>query len=188
MKALARAVYAQRTVTILDDSLKGLDASTASKCFQALFGSGGLLRSGNGAAVMATHTAQWLPFADQIIVLADDGRVAETGTFSELMASGGYVTKLKIRQEQEGSEEDGSSEATEEAKPATRARGSATNQIATQRDEPRQERASGKGSMLHYIRSMGWPSFIIFLILALFQTVCRTMQRRFRLCTIDNYC
>jgi len=54
-QALARAVYNRKPITILDDVLKGLDADTYAKCFEAILGPNGLLRRDNTAVILATH-------------------------------------------------------------------------------------------------------------------------------------
>lgn len=40
------------------------------------------------------HTASHLHFADHIVVLSEDGTIAEQGTLDEVSSSGGYVQKL----------------------------------------------------------------------------------------------
>lgn len=54
-QALARAVYNRKSIIILDDVLKGLDADTYTKCFEAVLGPKGLLRRNNTAVILATH-------------------------------------------------------------------------------------------------------------------------------------
>ena len=58
LQALARAVYNQRPVVILDDVLKGLDADTYAKCFSAILGPEGLLRRNRTAVILATHNSK----------------------------------------------------------------------------------------------------------------------------------
>jgi ATP-binding cassette subfamily C (CFTR/MRP) protein 1 len=54
-QALARAVYNRKPIVILDDVLRGLDADTYTKCFDAILGLNGLLRRNNTAVILATH-------------------------------------------------------------------------------------------------------------------------------------
>lgn len=60
-KAMARAVYSRKQVIIMDDAMKGLDADTASKCFEALFGQRGVLRQSNITVIMAAHNGNTPP-------------------------------------------------------------------------------------------------------------------------------
>ncbi|OAA65704.1 ABC transporter [Niveomyces insectorum RCEF 264] len=95
--ALARAVYNRKAIVILDDILKGLDADTYSKCFTAIFGPEGLLRKNRTAIILATHNIQLLPFADHIVVLNEDGRIVQRGSFDHLNSSDGFVKELGLK-------------------------------------------------------------------------------------------
>ncbi|CAK7197974.1 hypothetical protein SEUCBS139899_000628 [Sporothrix eucalyptigena] len=85
--ALARAVYNRKPIVILDDILKGLDADTYSKCFTAILGPEGLMRK----------NLQLLPYADHIIVLDENGRITERGSFDHLSSSEGFVAALGLK-------------------------------------------------------------------------------------------
>ncbi|KAK1985875.1 ABC transporter [Colletotrichum cereale] len=179
--ALARAVYSGKQVLIMDDNLKGLDADTASKCFDALFGADGLLRERKQAVLFATHNAQWLRFADTIIVLGSDGRVSERGSYEELSKSGGYVSTLQVSQQGGrggggGDEPAGGPPAKENGEQANKHASSA----AVAPDAPKTPGARGAantGALAYYVKSMGVSSFALFFAMVLFQTSCRTMQR-----------
>ncbi|KAL4884486.1 putative ABC transporter [Aspergillus karnatakaensis] len=86
--ALARALYAKKSLLILDDVFAGLDPKTEQEVFEALFGGGGLLREGKTTTVLATNSMQNLASADYIIVLGSEGRLIEQGTPTELLNSG----------------------------------------------------------------------------------------------------
>ncbi|CAK7207847.1 hypothetical protein SEUCBS139899_010662 [Sporothrix eucalyptigena] len=95
--ALARALYNRKPVVILDDILKGLDADTYAKCFTAILGPNGILRRGRMAVIMATHNIQLLPHAEHIVVL-EDGRVREQGSFNYLNSlDGSFVSGLGLK-------------------------------------------------------------------------------------------
>jgi ATP-binding cassette, subfamily C (CFTR/MRP), member 1 len=90
--AIARAVYAKKEVGIFDDVFSGLDATTERHVFDRLFGPTGLLRLNHSTIIVATHAVNLLPWADQIVALGKDGRIAEQGTFAELNArEGSYI-------------------------------------------------------------------------------------------------
>ncbi|PYH86149.1 P-loop containing nucleoside triphosphate hydrolase protein [Aspergillus uvarum CBS 121591] len=82
--SLARAIYARRSVYILDDVLSGLDATTEAKVLQRLLGPNGLLRNNGSTTVLATHAEHHAPYADHIIRLSANGEVVEQGSLSEL--------------------------------------------------------------------------------------------------------
>lgn len=47
-----------------------------------------------------THrrTAQHLPLADYIIVIGEDGQIAEQGTWADLRASAGYISQVVVKE------------------------------------------------------------------------------------------
>ena len=102
--SLARALFLQSNLLVLDDILSGLDANTEEHVFQRVFGPEGLLRRRRSTVVLCTHSVKYLPAADHIIALGD-GTVVEQGSFDQLMTRQGYVQRLKLR----GSLEDNTS-------------------------------------------------------------------------------
>ncbi|KAF9876778.1 ABC multidrug transporter [Colletotrichum karsti] len=190
--ALARAVYSGKQIVIMDDNLKGLDSRTASRCFDALFGSSGLLREQKRSVIFATHNganlpllpptaafltfvppAQWLPSADQIISLNAEGRVSERGTYDELLKAGGYVSKLRVAQQNlpetdapSQKERDTNEHVSTKSKP-----------VVSDEVKAKKRGAANTGSLLYYIRSMGARPFLLFAGMVVFHMGCRTMQR-----------
>ena len=81
--AIARAVYANAELAILDDPLSALDAHVAKDVFKRCIR--GVLR--DSAVLLVTHQLQFTEFADNIIVMKD-GRVVESGKYSQLMEKG----------------------------------------------------------------------------------------------------
>ena len=94
--ALARAVYARHDLCLLDDVFSGLDMDTENRVFHNLLGIDGLFRRQGATIVLASSSNKRLPFADHIIALDEQGRVAEQGSFEELNASQGYVANLDL--------------------------------------------------------------------------------------------
>lgn len=82
--SLARALYQQCDLLIVDDVLGGLDADTEEHVFQRVFGPAGLLKARGTTAVLCTHATRHLSSSDYVIALADDGTIAEQGTFDNL--------------------------------------------------------------------------------------------------------
>lgn len=95
--ALARAAYARRDLCILDDVFSGLDMDTEQRVFFSLLGQDGLLRRQNATTIIASSSSKRLPFADHIVVLDENGRIAEQGTFRDLNAAGGYVSGFELQ-------------------------------------------------------------------------------------------
>lgn len=107
--SLARALYSRAQVVILDDVLSGLDSVTEDLVFRRVFGQDGILRRLGATVVLATHSVKHLSQADLILVLEQDGTLAQQGSFSELNATGRYVQdmKLKLGEETSSHDEDG---------------------------------------------------------------------------------
>lgn len=105
---IARALYHEASVFIFDDVFRGLDADTEQQIFKNVFSAAdGILRERDATVVLCTHSVRHLPAADHIVVLAQDGTVAEQGTFQQLMGNQhSRVYRLGINQK---SEDDASS-------------------------------------------------------------------------------
>lgn len=94
--SLARALYSSETkLKILDDCFSALDAHVGKEVFEK-----GILQSkryGDGedsTCILVTHSLSLLPRAD-IVFYLDEGRIAEQGTYTDLMQKqDGYLAKL----------------------------------------------------------------------------------------------
>ncbi len=94
--AIARALLKNAPVTILDDCTSALDIETESKIFKSLDS-----HFQGRTLVMATHRAVALKDFDEIIFL-ENGKVAERGTFDELMElNGKYANIYKMQMDTE---------------------------------------------------------------------------------------
>ncbi|KAH9512009.1 hypothetical protein DERF_010425 [Dermatophagoides farinae] len=89
--SLARAVYSNADIYILDDPLSAVDANVGDKLFKNVIGNKGLLC--NKTRILATHRAMILPEVDEIIVMKD-GVISERGTMNELMNSQGAFAEF----------------------------------------------------------------------------------------------
>jgi ABC-type multidrug transport system fused ATPase/permease subunit len=94
--SLARALYLQSDLLILDDVFSGLDAETEEHVFRRVFGPGGIIQRRQAAVMLCTHSVRHLPFAQHIIVLGTEGSIVEQGTFAELVANENYVHSLRV--------------------------------------------------------------------------------------------
>lgn len=76
---MARAVYSQSDIYLLDDPISAVDAKVARRLYQDVIT--GLLRS--KTVLLVTHQVHYLTNCDRVIIL-NDGKVERQGTPSEL--------------------------------------------------------------------------------------------------------
>uniref|UniRef100_A0A4W6DMY3 ATP-binding cassette, sub-family C (CFTR/MRP), member 4 n=1 Tax=Lates calcarifer TaxID=8187 RepID=A0A4W6DMY3_LATCA len=93
---LARAVYQEADIYLLDDPLSAVDAEVGRHLFEQCIC--GLLK--NKPRILVTHQLQYLKAADQILVLKEGHMVAK-GTYMELQRSGVDFTSLLKKEEEE---------------------------------------------------------------------------------------
>nr|XP_005908422.1 PREDICTED: ATP-binding cassette sub-family C member 11 [Bos mutus] len=87
--SLARAVYSDRELYLLDDPLSAVDAHVGKHIFEECFKK--VLR--RKTVILVTHQLQYLEFCDQII-LFEDGKICEKGIHSELIQKRGRYAQL----------------------------------------------------------------------------------------------
>lgn len=154
--SLARALYLQTNLLILDDIFSGLDADTEEQVFRKVFGAGGLLTRRRSTVLLCTHSIRHLPSADYVLALGD-GTISEQGTFKELMANQGYLQRLGLKNSSDddtSSEISTSKESTQEVKPQVKQAKTAKITVTPEMDTSRQV---GDGTVYkHYMKSMGW--------------------------------
>ncbi|MGH0118924.1 UNVERIFIED_CONTAM: hypothetical protein FKN15_054918 [Acipenser sinensis] len=97
---LARAVYQDTDIYLLDDPLSAVDAEVGRHLFEKCIC--GILR--NKPRILVTHQLQYLQAADQILVLKEGHMVAK-GTYGELQRSGVDFTSLLKKDEDEEDEQ-----------------------------------------------------------------------------------
>ena len=78
---MARAVYSNRDVYLLDDPLSAVDAHVGKKMFDEVIGPQGLLK--NKTRVLVTNSVTYLPKMDRIIVLKAEMSQLYTITLQE---------------------------------------------------------------------------------------------------------
>ncbi|XP_078381052.1 multidrug resistance-associated protein 1-like [Oculina patagonica] len=102
--SLARAVYFNADIYLLDDPLSAVDAHVGRKLFQNVIGPNGMLRE--KTRILVTHGISFLRHVDHIIVL-QDGFVSEEGTYAELLEnSGAFADFLQTYSSEENCETD----------------------------------------------------------------------------------
>ncbi|XP_042722308.1 multidrug resistance-associated protein 1-like isoform X4 [Lagopus leucura] len=80
--SLARAVYSNADLYLLDDPLSAVDVHVGKHLFEKLIGPSGLLKS--KTCVLVTHNLTLLPHADLIIVM-EEGKISEMGSYQQLI-------------------------------------------------------------------------------------------------------
>ena len=148
--SLARAVLSEGSneIVLLDDPLSAVDPRVADSVFNGVLSNdSGLLK--DRTRVMVTHNVSFLPHVDRIVVL-DQGKVAEQGTYEELMERedgvlSSLVAEFGTRQkgEQEKAEEE-ASELKRKRLTSLMSQGSVTSQ-----DEAGEDNDSETGRLIH---------------------------------------
>jgi ATP-binding cassette subfamily C (CFTR/MRP) protein 1 len=87
---IARALYYGADVVIFDDPLSAVDAHVGKAIFHSAIQ--GLIAQGK-TVLLVTHALHFLSQCDYIYTL-DGGRIAEAGTYAELIAKGGEFARL----------------------------------------------------------------------------------------------
>ncbi|XP_043911577.1 ATP-binding cassette sub-family C member 2 [Protopterus annectens] len=101
--SLARAIYSNADIYILDDPLSAVDAHVGKHIFEKVISSNGLLK--NKTRILVTHGVSFLPRVDEIVVL-QNGRISEVGSYGALMAKKGAFSEfLKTYAKQENKDE-----------------------------------------------------------------------------------
>lgn len=91
--ALARALLKDSPILLLDDPISQVDTRTGKSIVRALRS-----RSGSKTMVIASHRLDALTHSQQIISLKE-GRIVESGTHDQLLATGGYYADIYRMQE-----------------------------------------------------------------------------------------
>ncbi|KAL3678839.1 hypothetical protein R1sor_021795 [Riccia sorocarpa] len=87
--SLARAVYADMDVYLLDDPLSAVDAHVGAHLFSKCI----LGFLSDKTRIFITNQLQYAPSVDHIVVL-EEGRVAEQGKFQDLVSKEGEFSRL----------------------------------------------------------------------------------------------
>ncbi|KAG7444868.1 ABC transporter [Guyanagaster necrorhizus] len=107
---ICRAIYCDTEIQIFDDPLSALDAHVGKMVFQNV-----LRNAAPGKTrILVTHALHFLPQVDYIFTIAD-GRIAEQGTYDELMQKDGEFSKFY---REFGSQEEKEEEEVEEEEEA----------------------------------------------------------------------
>uniref|UniRef100_A0A672QTB7 Multidrug resistance-associated protein 1 n=1 Tax=Sinocyclocheilus grahami TaxID=75366 RepID=A0A672QTB7_SINGR len=89
--SVARAIYCNCAVYLLDDPLSAVDAHVGKHIFEKVIGPQGLLQG--RTRVLVTHGLSFLPQADLILVMVD-GEITEMGSYTELLGRQGAFAEF----------------------------------------------------------------------------------------------
>ncbi|XP_061222664.1 multidrug resistance-associated protein 1-like isoform X5 [Neopsephotus bourkii] len=89
--SLARAVYSNADLYLLDDPLSAVDVHVGKHLFEKIIGPSGLLK--NKTRILVTHNVTFLPHTDLIIVM-EEGRISQMGTYQELVSKRANFAEL----------------------------------------------------------------------------------------------
>ena len=151
---IARAIYFDSDIIALDDPLSALDAGVGKALFfNAIMGA----LSGK-TRILVTHALHFLPHVDNIILM-EDGRITETGTYNELKANGQSFARL-IREfgseDQENKLVEDEETAIERSQPSKHDRANMVAKGVAQTLMQQEERNAGamkKGTYSSYLRA-----------------------------------
>lgn len=163
--ALARALYVDTKLVILDDVFSGLDANTEDQISRRIFGRDGLLHRRNATTVLCTNSHKQLVSADHVIAL-EQGNIIEQGPLNELLLRPGYVSNLLSAFEPQDGTSSTKSSDVEDGSPATEftvgAKGTSAILSLPTSDNSRQ-----KGDTVaykHYFKSIGLSMAILSIV------------------------
>jgi ATP-binding cassette subfamily B protein len=94
--AIARAIFQEPEIMIFDDSLSAVDTETDARIRAAL--AERIKRTKKTTAIIIAHRITSVSRADVVMVM-DEGRIAETGSPEELMARGGVYRRIHDMQQ-----------------------------------------------------------------------------------------
>ena len=79
---MARSLYSNADIYMLDDPLSAVDAHVGKSLFDLVVGPNGMLS--DKTRLFVTNSLSFLPQVDEIIMI-DNGRIAEIGTYEQLL-------------------------------------------------------------------------------------------------------
>jgi ABC-type multidrug transport system ATPase subunit len=151
---IARAIYFNSDIIALDDPLSALDAGVG----KALFFNAILGALSGKTRILVTHALHFLPHVDNIILM-EDGRITETGTYAELKANGKSFARL-IREfgseDQHAQQVEDEETAIERAQPSKHIRSNMVAKGVAQTLMQQEERNAGamrKGTYSSYLKA-----------------------------------
>ncbi|KAK3368578.1 ABC transporter [Podospora didyma] len=94
--SLARALYHDAEILVLDDVFSGLDGATQSQVCSVVFGPDGLLRKRGVTAIVCTHSTHFLSAADYIVALSASGSIMDQGSYADIVRDNERAERLGL--------------------------------------------------------------------------------------------
>uniref|UniRef100_K7FYJ5 ATP-binding cassette sub-family C member 5 n=1 Tax=Pelodiscus sinensis TaxID=13735 RepID=K7FYJ5_PELSI len=134
--SLARAVYANRDIYLLDDPLSAVDAHVGKHIFEKCIKEALKEKT----VILVTHQLQYLEFCEEVILL-EDGEIHERGTHKDLMKEQGRYAQLiqNLHMEQAKDPENIMTESVIESESETQDRNDSTGSSYKGVDNPAKE-------------------------------------------------
>ncbi|KAK6511062.1 hypothetical protein TWF506_010144 [Arthrobotrys conoides] len=163
---IARAIYHNSDIILLDDPLSAVDAHVGRHMFNEAIG--GLLK--DKCCVLVTHQLHVLNRCDRIVLMVD-GRVSAVGTFDELMATNEEFKQMLSLTAAEEAPEKKAEEENEEADPSEEKKSKKKGKApGLMQQEDKASNGVGWNIYYAYIKASGTflvaPIIIIFLFLS----------------------
>ncbi|GFT36073.1 multidrug resistance-associated protein 1 [Nephila pilipes] len=126
--SLARAVYQDADIYLLDDPLSAVDSHVGSHIFKHVIGPEGVLQ--NKTRILATHDFSVLQEVDKIYLMSE-GRVLESGSYQELLDQKGEFARL-IEEYLKKQIEDETKDESDDEKRSSDTESSSTKKLSTE--------------------------------------------------------
>ncbi|KAI0661576.1 ABC protein [Cubamyces menziesii] len=141
---IARALYYNADIVIFDDPLSAVDAHVGKALFaDAILGA---LRNQGKTVILVTHALHFLSQCDYIYTL-ENGRIAEQGTYTELMGHGKEFARLMQEFGGKTKEEEDDAEAEEDVTDAVVKKTTPAIDDAKNKSESVQRKGAGTGKL-----------------------------------------
>ena len=165
---LARAIYADSDIFLLDDPLSAVDSHVGKHIFDHVISNSEESLLKEKTRIWVTNHLTFLPFVDHIVVM-ENGRILEQGNYRDLIRSKSLNHLVQEEQERRLTERDTNENAMADevlTKPQE-------NKLESKDEEKGkliQSEAAETGSVkltvyLSYFKSLGWLSTLIFIVL-----------------------
>jgi ATP-binding cassette subfamily C (CFTR/MRP) protein 1 len=193
--SIARAIYSDADIYLFDghnviilDSLNAVDAHVGNHIFEKVLGKSGLLKK--KVRIFVTHGINFLPDASKIMTMKD-GKIAEQGTYDELInLKGAFYTLMKdfgkqkkeVPENEPGIEKSFSQEFPKQAEKTPNKEKVDNIHPNESKIINKEESATGSVSMKvysEYASSCGVYSVLVFLVIAVFTQVLQVSQNIF---------
>ena len=160
---LARAVYHEADIYLLDDPLSAVDAHTGAHIFTECID--GLLK--DKTVILPVHNLSYLERSDYIVFLEDEA-IAEQGTYPALMQDANSFAKMmeEFTAAEDGDEKTGTGKKREggDGEEPTTPGGSKVQKDGTMMEVEERERGGVAGDVyIYYLKQAHWCSAIIIL-------------------------